>query len=268
MPKCNTEDKWAKKPPLILGSVCNQLLLNQMVKQMNQFKKAICIFFICFAGQTVQAQNFPKVAQYFDLGLATDLGNVYSGSISWNRSHGIFSGNKFRLGYGLRYHLLGGTDLTYTSAPLRLTSEESNVDSLNVASPLTMGLNALISIQYHFSPKVHIGFNIDALGIGFGRSGTSDFISSENRGAFPDQISASPTGFNVLLGGDNDIGQLKSELYIAYALNEKIALRAGFDYTFSEYTTGQKLLNENDRFRYKAPLGFIAFSYSPNFKKQ
>ncbi|WP_373497029.1 hypothetical protein [Aquiflexum sp.] len=239
-----------------------------MIKYGNLIIPLLIFSLICIGIQQVNAQDYgiPKISQSFDVALAGGSGNVFSGSVSWNRTHGLFATHKFRLGYGFRFHGLGGSELTYISTPLRLTSQESTIDSLVIARPLTLGISALISIQYHFSPKFHIGFNIDALGVGFGRSGESTFISSSNNGSFPERISASPTGYNVLLGGDNDIGQLKSEMYIGYALNEKFGLRVGFDYTFSEYTTERKLTNDNDRFRYKAPLAFLGLSYFPSKK--
>jgi hypothetical protein len=212
-----------------------------------------------------QAQQFqiPKVDHTFDVAVGLGSDRIYSGALSWNRTHGLFQPRKLRLGYGLRYSAFGGSGLDYITAPAKLTSDNKTIDTLNVASPLTMGLSATLHIQYIFIPRLKAGFNIDALGVGFGPSRNAKFISSDNTGEYPTTLSAKPTSFNVLLGGDNDIGQLRSEFYLAYAFSQKFWLRGGLEMTFSEYTTGQKLTHNNDRFRNKAMLFFLGASFNP-----
>jgi hypothetical protein len=122
-----------------------------------------------------------------------------------------------------------------------------------------VGLNALINIQYNLSSKLAVGFNIDAIGVGFGSSTKGTFITSESK-SYAGPQDASPTSLNVLLVGNNDIGQLKSEFYLDYLISQKLGLRAGADLTFSEYTTKSKLAQNNDRFRYKAGLIFLGLS--------
>jgi hypothetical protein len=209
---------------------------------------------------TTQAQEIPKTNQKVDLAIGFGQ-NVYSGAVQYTRTHGIGQSNKFRVGYGVRFSAFGGSDLMYITAPANLTANDATIDSLSVASASTLALNAVIHLQYQFNQKFLIGFNIDAIGVGFGPETDGTFISSEG-GNLPVQQTATPTSLNVLLIGDNDIGQLKSELFAAYAITEKIWLRAGLDFTFSEYTTNQILTNENDRFRFKAMLFFVGASYS------
>ncbi len=211
-----------------------------------------------------QAQmEIPKTEQNFDFAIGMGESGTYSLALSWNRTHGLFESKKFRLGYGLRFSSFGGSDLTYITAPADLTANDNTIDTLFVSSPLTMGISALANIQYQFSPRFKAGFNIDVIGLGFGAESQTTFTAVENTGQFPTSVNASPTGFNLLLGGDNDIGQIKSEFYVAYALSEKFWLRGGMDMTFSEYTTERTLTNDNDRFRYKAMLMFVAISYNP-----
>lgn len=182
--------------------------------------------------------------------------DVFSHALSWHRTHGITANNKLRVGYGLRFSGLYGTDLKYSTAPAKLTKDEANIDTITLSNPTTMGLNAAIYLEYQFSPKFVVGFNIDAIGVGFGS--TSETSVSQGNSI----VDAKPTSFNVLLVGDNDIGQLKSELYLSYFLNPKWRLNAGLDLTFSEYTTSVKLRNDNDRFRNKANFIFIGASYN------
>ncbi len=195
-----------------------------------------------------------------DLSLGAGSG-LFSGAIGAYRTHGLFASKKLRLGYGIRLSGLRGSDLRYTSAPPELSQNEAKRDTLMVASALTMGLNAAIYAEYQFNSKFKVGFNIDALGLGFGSKSETEFTSSDI-GSLPSKPQAKPTAFNLLLVGDNDLGHLRSEFYIGYAPNEKIWLRGGLDMTFSEYTTIQKLTQNNDRFRHKAMAFFVAVSYN------
>ncbi len=233
------------------------------MKNLLKFYLSITAFLL--AVTCVQAQNptLPKKESNVDLALGLGENSSFSYAFSWNTSYGLFSSNKFRLGYGIRFSGFTGSELNYITAPADLTSDDQTIDTLLVNSPHSMGLSALVNIQYQFSPKFKLGFNIDAIGLGFGSSDNSRFISSENTGQYPETVEASPSSFNLLLGGDNDLGQIKSEFYIAYALSEKTWLRGGMDMTFSEYSTNQKLTHENDRFRYKPVLVFLAVSYNP-----
>lgn len=228
-----------------------------------KFYLFIATFFLAITCVHAQQKTIPKTDQYFDLALGFGEKSQTSYALSWNKNYGLFSSKKLRLGYGVRFSGLNGKELNYITAPADLTGDDATVDSLFMNKANTMALNAMINIQYQFHPKFKAGFNIDALGLGFGGEKNAIFISSENTGQFPQSVSASPTSFNALLGGDNDLGQLKSEFYAAYAVSQKTWLRAGFDMTFSEYTTEQNLSYENDRFRNKAMLFFVAVSYNP-----
>jgi hypothetical protein len=222
-------------------------------------KKLLGIIIVLLFPIFTQAQ-IPSTFLAADLSLGAGSG-LFSGAIGAYRTHGLFASQKLRLGYGLRLAGLGGSDLRYVSAPPELSQDASKRDTLMVASALTMGLNAAIYAEYQFNAKFKVGFNIDALGLGFGSKSKTKFISSEI-GSLPAEPQAKPTSANLLLIGDNDIGHLRSEFYVGYAASEKIWLRGGLDMTFSEYTTTQKLTRDNDRFRHKAMAFFVALSYS------
>ncbi|HMP31622.1 MAG TPA: hypothetical protein PKD85_18615, partial [Saprospiraceae bacterium] len=68
----------------------------------------------------------------------------YSLALSWNRTHGIGKSNKLRLGYGVRLSSFSGANLTYITAPARLTADASKVDTLSLSKANTIGLSALI----------------------------------------------------------------------------------------------------------------------------
>ncbi|NJM94118.1 MAG: hypothetical protein HC842_05115 [Cytophagales bacterium] len=137
------------------------------------------------------------------------------------------------------------------------------MDTLRLSSAASYSLNAAVYIQYQVLPKLAIGFNIDALGLGFGAEQDAQFINNSASPAIGSAERAAPTASNLLLVGNNDIGQLKSEFYVAYRLSDRLSVRAGMDYTFSEYTATRTLAQDNDRFRFKAGMGFLAISFQP-----
>jgi hypothetical protein len=227
-----------------------------------RFKFLSLLFVLVFSLTKVKGQDSEIPKSINSINLSVGLGkDLFSGTVSWNKSIGLGSSNKFRLGYGVRFSTLSGSNIGYTTAPAKLASDIAKVDTLNIAKPNTMALNALIDIQYKLSKKLALGFNIDAIGLGLGGKKTTSFISSDNKtGSFSKTPEASPTSFNVLLVGNNDIGQLKSELYAEYNVSDKFGIRGGLDLTFSEYTSKVLLTQNNDRFRYKANMIFLGVS--------
>ena len=69
------------------------------------------------------------------------------------------------------------------------------------------------------------------------------------------------SGFDLLLGGKPDRGQLDSEFFLAYWFTESWAVRAGLSHFASGYTTDTKLDNGADRYRASQNLGFLAVSW-------
>jgi hypothetical protein len=201
------------------------------------------------------------VKSQFDLAIGVGASS-YTGALMWSRNHGLFKGKKFRIGYGVRLSGFGGSNLNYSTAPAKLIADNL-VDSILIGSPLNMGFNANIHLGYIITPKWQVGFNIDAVGFSFGGNKSVDYASGLNNPDFPERLNAAPTALNALLIGNNDLGMLKSEFYVAYNFCNKYGVRAGLDFTFSEYTTAQKLNFDNDRFRHKAMMGFVAFTYNP-----
>ena len=233
------------------------------MKNLLKFYLLLATFFLAVTCVKAQNTDLPKKDANIDLALGIGENSSFSYALSWNTNYGLFTSNKFRLGYGVRFSGFTGSELNYITAPADLTGDDATIDTLMVNSPHSMGLSALVNLQYQFNSKFKLGFNIDVIGLGFGSTDNSTFISSDNTGQFPQTLESSPSSFNLLLGGDSDLGQLKSEFYLAYALSEKTWLRGGADMTFTEYTTSQELTNSNDRFRYKPVLIFLAISYNP-----
>jgi hypothetical protein len=180
---------------------------------------------------------------------------------------------KFGIGLGIRYTGFLGANIYYITAPAELTSGdtgplvifkeniEENVDSLLIKSPQVHSINLAINLNYKVSPKVILGFNIDALGFSFGKKTQANYIN----GIEGKLTTAKPTEFNILLISDNDRGSLNSEFYGKYEMNDKWDLKLFIQFLFTEYTTETKVQQfpaENDRFRNKSLLGGFGVVYN------
>ncbi len=218
---------------------------------------------LCFA----QSKN----QRYADLSVAAVGG--FSPALSYNYNWGLGKRGKFKIGTGIRLTYFGGSNKDLITAPATLTSGErgpqvlfketivANLDTLRFGKVGVGYINIPIHLQYSFSKKFEIGFNIDVVGLSFGSKQSGTFYSSASKSLNKTTQSAKPTTFNLLLVSDNDLGSLNSEIYARYWLNDKIGLRAGLSFQFIEYTTDKKLTFENDRFRTKNLLPMLAVSY-------
>ncbi|CAH0994201.1 hypothetical protein EMA8858_00309 [Emticicia aquatica] len=232
-------------------------------------KTSFLLFISLIIGQFAFSQS--KNQRVLDFSIAA--GNGFSPAFSYQYLLGIGKTGKFKVGSGIRFTYFSGKNMDLITAPASLTSGQkgpqvlftenifSNFDTLKIAKIGVGYLNIPIHLQYSFSNKFEIGFNIDAIGLSFGSKQNGTFYASESKSLHKSSQSAKPTTFNLLLVSDNDLGSLNSELYARYWVNDKIGLRAGLSFQFVEYSTDKKLTFENDRFRTKVLLPMIAFSY-------
>lgn len=233
-------------------------------------KSLICFFVISLLSvNLIVAQKQDQ--RYLDFAVATGTG--FSPALSYNQLWAVGKNGKFKLGTGLRITAFFSSNQDYITAPARLTSGQtgpqvlfsetflSNLDTLTLSQSAVYYVNIPIHLQYSFSKKLELGFNIDAIGVSLGPKQTGTFYTKETANLNKTSQTASPTGLNLLLVSDNDWGNLNSELYVRYWLNNKIGLRAGLSFQFSEYTTSTTLTFDNDRFRSKQLLPMIAVSY-------
>jgi len=234
-------------------------------------KKSLFVLLLVAVVINGQAQSsYPKKQTYADIALSA--GGGFSGALSYNSLYGVGKSKRFKIGWGARLTSFSGKDLNYYTAPAKLTSGEigpqviflenvlTNIDTLKLTKAQTNALNLSIHLQYSLK-KIDVGFNIDAVGATFGGQQSGTFIAKSTRSSLHNTVqTAKPTTLNALLISDNDWGSLNSELYGRYWVNDKIGIRAGASFQFSEYTTSKKLTFENDRFRNKALMPFIALS--------
>jgi hypothetical protein len=240
-------------------------------------KSTIFILFI-FTHFLGNAQfNYFHNNTFYDFTLASS-GKQSAATLSWSHLHGLGKNKKFRIGYGLRITSSFGGKVQFITAPAKLTSGTTgpgvifaeniptNFDTLNFSSYQINMVNAAIYLNYSFSPKLEIEFNIDAIGFSFGKGQTGEYKSSK-RLLSPNtnlKQQSDPTSLNALLVSDNDIGSLNSEILFKYWFKPNWALKAGGSFIFSEYTTANKLYLNNDRFRNKAFLPMLGLVYTLN----
>jgi long-subunit fatty acid transport protein len=207
--------------------------------------------------------SFGAIAQ---VGTSAELGGAIGssvGSISASGFHnwGLGSKKKFYVGTGVRFTSFFGNKVNFTSAPADLASDDKNVDTLLAPSPSLSSLNLTINLGYKISDKLEVGFNIDAIGISFGPTGTLTYIRNGKSTATP----ASPTSPNILLVGDNDKGSLNSHLFVRYKLTDHLGLKVAYQYLFNELTTTSKVQtipSANDRFRAKSGMIYVGLNYN------
>lgn len=213
--------------------------------------------------------DFNATTQSLDLSLATK-GSLTTVALSINRLRGLGqlhrpSARRFRVGYGLRLTSAFGRTTDYKTAPSELVKGkgkesvlglfskdlDENIDTLRLPQTQGHSINISVNLEYAFSRRVAIGFNIDAIGFTFGRKQSGTFLANAPiRSPLSGTVQeARLTPFNLLLGDKSDRGSLNSEGYVRYQLNSRFSVRTGLSFQFNEYTTNRKLTFENDRFR-------------------
>jgi len=234
----------------------------------------VLLFFLLLASANVFAQttNTPTLSRWSQLAELTVSGNAdqFTGAASWIHLYGVGKNQNFKIGYGVRFNTYFSKDQEFITAPASLTSKqegpqvlfsetfEANLDTFKVGSANVNSLNAAIYLQYDFSPKFQIGFNIDAIGFSFGKKSSGSIQSSGYGNHRP---SAKPYPFNLLLVSDNDLGSLNSELYARYFFNSKWAIKGGASFLFSELQTENKDILNNDRYRNKSLTAMLGICY-------
>ena len=216
----------------------------------------------------------PTPKTYWEADAAVGIGkSLVTTALGGTRWHRLGRSGRLQLGYGLRLTGAFGGAQDFITAPAELSREsdaflltlfspfnEANLDTLQVPNSTVLMLNATGHVRYQLSTRWAVGFNIDVVGVSFGSVDAGNFVA-QSQGRPTSVESAKPSGFNLLLIGDNDRGSLNSELYVHYQLSERWGLRAGISHLFVEATTNRTLSLGNDRFRRVSDLGFVSATY-------
>ncbi len=221
------------------------------------------------AAQNIDKKNFWRFGVDASLGENQGALNLYS-----DRIWGLGKSGRFLLGAGFRLTAQRGNSLVYLTAPASITKgatgpqvlfldeKPDQIDTINLTQSSLLAGNFSFLIGYKITPKFEAGFTIDLVGLTIGAKQKGKFESSDATNLSGQEFEARPTPFNALLIAENDIGTLQSQFYLSYMINSSSALKLGVSYLFTEYTSTQKLANNNDRFRNTVLMGMIGYSYT------
>ncbi len=217
--------------------------------------------------------NAQKSEKFFDVALAAK-NSIIAPSLSFEKNYGLGNKKKFSIGWGVRANAVFGGAGNYITAPALLTSgkrslaalfteyKNDKLDTLDLKKTGIIAFNSKIVLQYRFK-KSDVGFNIDVFGVTFGGNQSGIFRASESKSLNKTTQTVKPAPFNLLLISDSDRGSLNSELYYRYWIKKNAALRVGLSFQFVEYKANKILTYENDRYRIKLLMPFIAYSFNP-----
>lgn len=234
--------------------------------------------FLCFLVVTQAHSQAYKANNFYDAAIGIGK-RQYSVALGWSHLYSLGKKKHFKVGYGVRFTKYFGNDQYFITAPARLTSRQTgpqvlfsktyneSLDTVTFFNAQVNMLNLVIHLEHTITKRLDLGFNIDAVGFSFGKRQQGRLQSSIKPSDLSEEQSGKPTTLNALLVSDNDIGSLNSELYLKYWLNDKLALKGAFGFLFAEYTTDNKLIFDNDRFRNKVSLAVLGITYNP-FRKQ
>lgn len=202
-------------------------------------------------------QSAPSRSADFMFGFGSGQTNL---SLSYQYAWKFGKKKRLELGAGVRFSTFLSSNKYFVTAPAKIVKGESgpqalfkeaipaNMDSVQFPSAAISSLNMMLSLGYRFSDKFMAGLNIDVIGFSFGGKQSGTYIN----GSSTQPVTASPSAFNLLLVGENDLGSLNSEFFVAYSINEVWAVKLGIQHIFMEYTTDSKVQQfpeANDRFR-------------------
>jgi hypothetical protein len=235
----------------------------------------VLFFFAWFQPLISFAQQVHDDSQWLDIS-ATVARKQSVLSASWVKNWDIGKAKKIELGIGARLSLYGGNDRAFITAPAKYARTNTTPfyiviagqktwcwDTLTVEEPFTASLNLSGNAGYHFAKNWYAGLNIDLIGFSMGSSSSAVLQSNGNQLI---EKKARPYNFNLLLTGDNDLGTLNSEFFIRYQINEQMAIKAIYQFFFTEYKTTTISQTAPDgaeitRFRNKVNAGGLGLVY-------
>jgi hypothetical protein len=238
------------------------------------FVTTIILFLLSCGICTAQKASYKSGNSF---GLTVNVGaSSFANALGWTHLHAFGKNKRLKIGYGIRLTNFFGSDLNFATAPAKYTSGKSsiaalfaenitaNIDTITFQKVQTNFVNAGIYFSYtlpYWKNKFEVGVNIDAIGFTFGSAQNALYKNIATQ--------AKPTILNLLLISDSDKGSLNSEWYISYKATPKIAMKIGYQFLFTEYTTNTKIqqipnsTERNDRFRLKSPMILLGVLFSP-----
>lgn len=198
-------------------------------------KKLILFCIICLISLETTAQR-AKVSQYLSLGGGFGS-EQFIPAVSFGEYISFGNNYRFSVGSGVRMTIFSAKGNTFTGL--------KNPYLSTTITPLTrenmLIINAPLTVEYQGN-KIVAGFNIDLIGLTFGKS--KDSLTINNYKGPTDSLSVKPTKFNFALGS---AGSSNNEVYIGLKIREQITIKAGFSFLFTKLnlrsTNEEKIAN-------------------------
>ena len=207
----------------------------------------------------------------------------YNPSLAYYQLINVGERKMFSLGWTMRLGAFYGDNLSYYTAPARLTRGKTgfgalsgplinnNIDTVRFDYVTMTSLNAGVRAQVNLG-WLELGASADLLGLTLGRRRTARYRSST--GVFEvDSVTtrpfaganvfqrAYPSRLNLRLLGDNDRGTLSTEVYARVRINQRFAIKAGYQWLTTEVTVQNRdIVADNNRFRNRAGLAYLALT--------
>jgi hypothetical protein len=251
-------------------------------------KKQLFFLFMLLAFAAHSQHPAPsRVASGLDVGFAFKKDN-YVPSLTFAQVLHIGGKRLLSVGWTARLSKFHGDNLNFYTAPAKLTRGSTGFEALNLpirAANLDTvrfdyvthtALNVGIRAEIHLGP-VDLGGSADVLGLALGKTRIGRVISSAGTFTRTDsgddstvyrfsgknvQQRLKPTGINVRLLGDNDIGNLTADVYVRVRINQRLAIKGGYQWQTAEmYFRDIDPADNNKRFRHRVGMPYLAVSF-------
>lgn len=252
-------------------------------------KKVLTALFTFLAVYSfAQSPVSARLRSGFDVGMAYTKSN-YNPSATYYQLINVGKRRMFAIGWTMRLGAFYGDNINYYTAPARLTRGktgfgalsgplvDSNIDTVRFDYVSMTSLNVGVRAQVNLG-RVELGASADLLGLTLGRWRTARYRSStglfstikSKSGA--DSVSAPfegasvfqrayPSRLNLRLLGDNDRGTLSTEVYAHVRINQRFAVKAGYQWLTTEVTVQNRdIIADNNRFRNRAGMAYLALT--------
>lgn len=253
---------------------------------MKQVISALLTLFPLLA--VAQSPVSARLKSGYDAGMAYTQ-NKYNPSIAYYQLLNIGERKIVSLGWTARLGAFYGDNISYYTAPARLTRGKTgfnaltgplitdNIDTVRYDYVTMTSLNIGFRAQVNLG-RVELGISADLLGLTFGKSRTGRYKSSN--GQFRPHLTAGadsttayfqgantfqksrPGTFNVRLLGDNDIGTLSTEIYARLHISQRVGVKLGYQWLTSETTVNNRdVIADNNRFRNRVGMTYLALTF-------
>lgn len=255
----------------------------------DQYMNRILIIFGIFLTLPAFAQKSvrTRVQSGLDAAFAYKKDN-YVPSLTYFQLLNIGNRNLLSVGWTARLAKFHGDNLNFYTAPARLTRgatgfealgpalKLANIDTVRFDYVTNTSVNFGLRAEVHLGP-VDLGGSADILGLAFGKTRIGRVISSagtfRKNGTSTDSIAVRftgeqrfqrmrPTGIDLRLLGDNDYGNLSTEIYARVHINPRLAIKGGYQWQTAEmYFRDISPADGNKRYRHRVGMPFVAVTF-------